>query len=151
MTLAFTPVTLAYAPGPWLLGTWFPPLSHSSFTLNGSICLQLNSLISLFLPREFWEYDFFYFILFLSISVQSGSISADLTSSKLFWVSCARYRGPMPKVKMVLQSFLDILISTLGFYSDSWMDPWITNLMSFNTSKSCPATLLNLPSIGGFS
>ena len=64
-----------------------------TFSLNGSICLQLRSFISLLLPIEFWESDFFYFILSLSFSVQTDSDSVDITSSKIFWTSYVCHMG----------------------------------------------------------
>lgn len=96
MTLAFAPATPACGPGLRPRGPQLPAESHSSFSLKGSYTLaaeQFYQPVSCLQSSESLTV-FFYFILSLSLSVQAGSVSADITFSKTLWVSCVRQRNP---------------------------------------------------------
>lgn len=64
---------------------------HPSFLMNGSMCLQMNSFMSLFLAyRSFVvQQAFFFHILCYLWSKLADSVSASVTFSGILWVFCA--------------------------------------------------------------
>lgn len=97
---------------------WFCPQTHPSFFHeNGSMQFQLGSFISLPPIRKLLGLRAFE--ISLCLSVQPGSISADIKFSRTFWVWISWMFTPLDE-RFFHRSSVDNLFSVFSFYLDGW-------------------------------